>query len=183
MQVPLQITIQNVPRSEALEARIREAAAKLEQFHPRITSCRVAVDETEKHPHQGRQFRVRVEVTAPGREHVAATLQHHEDVYVALRDAFDAARRQLQDEVREARGDVKRHALARHGRVARLDLVQGFGFIETDEGDELYFSRDNVVNPPFEHLHPGTEVQFIEEAAGEGVQAKRVSAGKHGFES
>jgi ribosomal subunit interface protein len=110
MQVPLQITIQNVLRSEALEARIREAAAKLEQFHPRITSCRVAVDEIQKHAHQGRQFRVRVEAVVPGRAPVMATLQHHEDVYVALRDAFDAARRQLQDEVREARGDVKRHA-------------------------------------------------------------------------
>jgi len=105
MQVPLQITLQNVPRSEALEARIRESAAKLEQFHPRITSCRVAVDEMQKHAQQGRQFRVRVEVHAPGREAAIATLHHHEDVYVALRDAFDAARRQLQDEVRKARGD------------------------------------------------------------------------------
>ncbi|HSN21810.1 MAG TPA: HPF/RaiA family ribosome-associated protein [Usitatibacter sp.] len=181
METPLQITIQNVPRSDALEARIRESAAKLELFHPRITSCRVAVDELQKHPHQGRQFRVRVEVHAPGREHVVATLQHHEDVYVALRDAFDAARRQLQDEVREARGDVKRHAEPRHGRVARLDAEQGFGFIETDEGDEVYFSRENVVSPSFDRLEPGTEVQFIEEAAGEGVQARRVSAGKHRF--
>ena len=109
MQVPLKIAIQNLPPSDALEARIREGAAKLEQFHPRITSCRVAVDESGRHRHHGRQFRVRVEVRAPGHEAAFATLKHDEDVYVALRDAFDAVRRQLEEEVREARGDVKRH--------------------------------------------------------------------------
>jgi ribosomal subunit interface protein len=181
MQTPLQIALQDVPHSDALEARIRESAAKLELFHPRITSCRVVVDETQKHQAKGRQFRVRVEVRAPGHEQAVATLHHHEDVYVAVRDAFDAVRRQLQDEVREGRGDVKRHAEPRHGRVARLDQGSGFGFIETEEGDEIYFSRENVVSPSFEHLTPGTEVQFLEEPAGDGVQAKRVSAGKHGF--
>lgn len=89
--------MQNVPHSDALEARIRESAAKLEQFHPRITSCRVAVDEVDKHHRQGREFRVRVEVRAPGHEEAVSTLHHHEDVYVALRDAFDAVRRQLQE--------------------------------------------------------------------------------------
>jgi len=173
----------NMPRSEALETRIREAADKLGQFHPRIMSCRVTVEESRKHHRQGRQFGVRVDVRAPGREEVVSTLHHHEDVFVAVRDAFDSVRRQLEEVVREARGDVKSHARPRQGRVARLDLNEGFGFIETEEGDEIYFSRDNVVQPSFDHLRPGTEVQFIEEAAGDGVQAKRVSAGKHHFES
>ncbi len=183
MQVPLQITVQNMPRSEALDAHIRESAAKLEQFHPRITSCRVAVDESDRHHHQGRQFRVKVEVRAPDREQAVSTLHHHEDVYVALRDAFDSVRRQLEDVVREARGDVKAHAQTRYGRVARLDVEQGFGFIETEDGRDLYFSRENVLHPLFEHLQPGTEVQFIEEPAGEGMQAKRVSVGKHHAEA
>ncbi len=183
MQVPLQIVMQNVPRSEALEAHIRDSVAKLEQFHPRITSCRVAVDQVDKHHQQGRQFRVKVEVRAPAREEAVSTLHHHADVFVALRDAFDSVRRQLEDEVREARGDVKAHAQPQHGKVVRLDDVEGFGFIETDDGRELYFSRDNVVHPEFESLRPGTEVQFIEECAADGMQAKRVSVGKHGFEA
>lgn len=183
MEVPLQITMRNVPHSDALEARIRESAAKLELFHPRITSCRVTIDQPERHHHQGRQFGVRIDVRAPGHEEVVSTLKHHEDVYVALRDAFDSARRQLEDVVREARGDVKVHSRPGHGTVARLDLDEGFGFIQTDDGRELYFTRDNVVHPLFEHLEPGTEVQFIEELAGEGVQAKRVSAGKHHFQA
>jgi len=183
METPLQITMHNVPRSDALEARIRESAAKLELFNPRITSCHVTVDQPERHHRQGRQFGVSVDVRAPGHEEAISTLKHDEDVYVALRDAFDAVRRQLEDAVREARGDVKVHSRPGHGRVARLDQDEGVGFIRTDDGRELYFARENVVHPLFEHLEAGTEVQFIEEPAGEGAQAKRVSAGKHHFEA
>ena len=61
------------------------------------------------------------------------------------------------------------------------DGAQGFGFIRTDEGDEYYFSRDNVASTPFEHLQTGTTVRFIPEVGGEGLQAKRVTLGKHSF--
>jgi cold shock CspA family protein len=98
---------------------------------------------------------------------------------VALRDAFAAVRRRLEDVAREARGEVKAHDVPGHGTVARVFDEEGVGFIETPDGRELYFSRDNVVHPTFEQLDPGTEVQFIEEVAAEGAQAKRVSAGKH----
>ena len=178
MQVPLEITVRDVPRSPALEARIREKAARLEEFHPRITRCHVTVEESGKHQHQGRRFAVRIDVRVPGRE-IAVTHEHHEDVFVALRDAFDAAKRQLEDVVREKRGDVKVHEVPQHGRIARLSAEEGLGFIETSDGRELYFSRENVVHPAFEDLEPGMPVQFIEELAGEGPQAKRVSVGKH----
>ncbi|HWQ40362.1 MAG TPA: ribosome-associated translation inhibitor RaiA [Burkholderiales bacterium] len=178
MQTPVQITFRDIPRSEALEAHIRQKAGKLEEFHSRITSCRVTVEELSKHHHQGRQFRVRIDVRVPGKE-IVANRDHHEDVYVALRDAFDAVKRQLEDAAREMRGDVKAHALARHGKVTRLFPDEGYGFIETADGRELYFSRDNVVHPAFEQLAPGMGVQFIEDMAAEGPQAKRVSVGKH----
>lgn len=103
MQVPMQIVVRNMPTSEALEARIRDSATKLEQLHPRIMSCRVAVDEVDKHRTRGRQFRVKVEVRAPGREEAVSTQHHHEDVYVAVRDAFDAVRRQLDGGAGKAR--------------------------------------------------------------------------------
>jgi ribosomal subunit interface protein len=112
MQVPLQITVRDVPHSRALDARIRDKAAKLEEFHPRISSCHVTVEESSKHHHQGRQFAVRIDLRVPGRE-IAVTREHHEDVFVALRDAFDAAKRQLEDVVREKRGDVKVHDIPR----------------------------------------------------------------------
>jgi len=106
MQVPLQITVRDFPQSEALEARIRDKAAKLAEFHPRITSCRVTVEELRKHHQQGRHFQVSLDVRVPGKE-IVANRAHHEDAYVVLRDAFDAAKRQLEDAARPKRGEVK----------------------------------------------------------------------------
>ena len=111
MQVPLQITVRDFPQSEALEARIREKAAKLDEFHPNITSCRVTVEEMRKHHQQGRHFQVSVDVRVPGRE-IVVHQAHDEDAYVALRDAFNAAKRQLEDAARLRRGDVKGHTRA-----------------------------------------------------------------------
>jgi ribosomal subunit interface protein len=178
MQIPLQITMHGFERSDALEANIRQHATKLEEFHSRITSCRVTVEETRKHHQQGHQFTVRIDLRVPGKE-IAVTRDHDEDVYVAVRDAFDSAKRQLEEAVREQRGDVKVHETPQHGTIARVFGADGCGFIATADGRELYFSRENVVHPAFEHLQAGTEVQFIEEMAAEGPQAKRVSVGKH----
>lgn len=179
MQVPLQLTYRNMARSDALDARIREKAAGLEEFHTHVTSCRVVVEERHRHHQQGRQFTVSIELRVPGHE-LVVNRDHHEDVYVAVRDAFDAAARQLEDVARLQRGDVKAHEPTQRGTVARVFPEEGYGFVETPDGRELYFSRENVVDPRFEQLAPGTRVQFIEELAGEGRQAKRVSAGKHG---
>lgn len=179
MQVPLQIAMRHMETSAVLEAHIREKAAKLEEFHPRITSCRVTVEELDRHKNQGRHFRVRVDLRVPGKE-IVANRDHDEDVYVALRDAFDAARRQLEETARESRGEVKTHQVEGHGKVARLFRDEGYGFIETAEGRELYFSSENVAHPRFEQIEVGAPARFIEEEASEGAQAKRVSVGKHG---
>lgn len=106
MQVPLQITIRGIAPSEALESRIREKMAKLDEFFDHITSCRVVVGEPHKHQRQGKQFNVRIDISVPNNE-IVVTRDHDEDVYVALRDAFNAAKRQLEDYVRRMRGDVK----------------------------------------------------------------------------
>jgi ribosomal subunit interface protein len=181
MEKPLQINIRGMEHSEALDAHIREKAVKLEEFYPRMIGCHVTVDQPHRHRHQGGQFEVRINIHLPGRGEVAVNRQHAEDVYVALRDAFDAAKRILEEHIRLQRGDTKVHPIAGHGHVKRLLPEEGYGFIETPDGRELYFARENVLAPAFEHLTPGTEVQFIEEMAQEGPQAKRVSAGKHHF--
>ena len=179
MQTPLQITFRNFPRSDAVEARVRDKAAKLEEFHPRIMSCHVVIEERDRHHHQGKQFSVRIDVRVPGHE-VVVDRDHHEDIYVALRDAFNAAGRKLEEVVRTGRGDVKTHQLPQHGKVTRLVPGEGYGFIETDDGREFYFSSDNVVEPSFDRLETGAAVQFVEDVTGDGRQhATRVSAGKH----
>lgn len=109
MQLPVQVTYRGMESSAALENAVRGKAAKLEQFHPRLTSCRVVIEQPAHHKTKGKEFVVRIDLTAPGGE-IAVNRDHAEDVYVALRDAFDAARRKLEDFAREQRGDVKRHA-------------------------------------------------------------------------
>ncbi len=111
METPLQIVVRNIAHSDALEARVREDVAKLEAFHPRIISCRVRIEELQKHRRQGRHLRVSIDLRVPGRE-IVASHDHDEDVYVALREAFHSARRQLEDTVRVMRGDVKVHETA-----------------------------------------------------------------------
>ena len=108
MQMPLQITIRDVDHSEALETRIRDKVAKLEEFSKNIISCRVVVEVPHKHHHQGKQFNVRIDIGVPGSE-IVVNRDHAEDVYVALRDTFDAAKRQLEDYARKIRGDIKAH--------------------------------------------------------------------------
>ena len=108
MQIPLQITIRDVEHSEALETHIRDKAKKLDEFFNHIMSCRVVVEVPHKHHHQGKQFNVRIDIGVAGGE-IAVNRDHAEDVYVALRDAFDVAKRQLEDYARKLRGDVKKH--------------------------------------------------------------------------
>jgi cold shock CspA family protein len=181
MQRPLQITMRDIPHSDAVEGLIREKAGKLEQFYPHIIGCRVAVEMAQKHKHQGKLYNVRLDITVPGGE-VAVNRDLDEDIHVALRDAFDAARRQLEDYGRRQRGDTKMHEPVSSGRVVRLLAEEGYGFIEGSDGAEYYFHRDNVVSPRFEQLEVGTEVQFLQEMGAERPQAKRITAGGHHLE-
>jgi ribosomal subunit interface protein len=108
MKLPLQITARNVSLSEAAEAAIREKAAKLDTFYDRIMSCRVVVEAPHRHQHQGALYNVRIDITVPGSELVVKK-EPHEDLYVSIRDAFDAARRQIQDYAHKQRGETKLH--------------------------------------------------------------------------
>ena len=117
MQIPLQITIRGIEHSEALETHIRDKADKLDEFFDRIMSCRVVVEVPHKHHQQGKHFNVRLDIGVPGSE-IVVNRDHAEDVYVALRDAFDAAKRQLEDYARKIRGDVKKHQPQRRPEVS-----------------------------------------------------------------
>jgi ribosome-associated translation inhibitor RaiA len=120
MELPLQVSFRNMCHSSAIEADIRDKVAKLEGLYDRITSARVVVETPHRRHRQGRRFHVRVDLRVPGREIVVSRdpAEHHasEDVYVAVRDAFDAAKRRLEEHVRASRGDVKTHEPGRRSR-------------------------------------------------------------------
>ncbi len=185
MQVPLQITFRGLPPSDAIEAKVRERARKLERFHDRITSCRIVVAASHRH-HKGNLYSVTVDLTVPGGELVAnrepRECESHQDLYVALRDAFDAAVRKLEDYLHRQRGMVKSHEVPEHGRVVRVSPTDGYGFLETPDGVEVYFHENAVVDAPLSELEPGAQVRFVL-AEGEGQQGPQASSvqpvGKH----
>jgi len=119
MQTPLQLSFHNLAHSPAIEKAVRKHVAKLGQFNGDIVSCRVTIESPHKHHYKGKLYRVVVDILLPGKEIVVSRTpddQHaHEDVYVAIRDAFDAARRQIQDYARIQRGEIKTHPTATPG--------------------------------------------------------------------
>jgi len=96
MNLPVQIILRGMPSSPTLETAIRERATRLEHVYDGIINCRVAVELAGKHKSQGNEFRVRIAVKLP-REEIVVNRDHDEDVYIALRDAFDAARRKIEE--------------------------------------------------------------------------------------
>lgn len=174
MKNPLQVTYRNISHSGAIETTINEKAAKLDRFNERIMSCRVVVEASQRRQHQGKLYSVRIDITVPGKE-LAVTREENEDIYVAVRDAFDAAYRRLEEHARRLRGAVKAHESPPSGRIIRIMPAQDYGFIETSDQREIYFHRNSVLDEDFSRLKIGTEVAFIEEQGNEGPQAARVT--------
>ncbi len=109
MKLPVHIQFRGMAPSDALEARAREHAHKLESFASDLMACHIVIDLEQKHQHQGRPYSVRIDLTMPGHELVVNRVRN-EDVHIALRDAFDDMTRQLEDTVRRRRGQEKHHA-------------------------------------------------------------------------
>jgi ribosomal subunit interface protein len=184
MRKPVQITFHNVDPSDAVKALIEEKAAWLERYYDRITGCRVVVESPHRRHRNGNAYQVRIDLTVPGGEiavnRESSGRQAQPDLYVAVRDAFDAARRKLEEHTRRLRQEVKSHEPAPHARVGQLFLDEGYGFLTTPDGREVYFHRHAVVNGDFEHLRVGSEVTFVEEEGEKGPQASTIRlAGRH----
>jgi len=187
LTLPLQITFRDIPASEAIEAKIRDRVAKLRKLNNRITRCNVVIEELQRHRKTGSLFNVRVEVGVPGRDPVVVSRTptgrvSHEDAYVAVRDAFDALERRLEELGRRMRGDVKHHSTPPHARVLRVDPLEGHGFIETSDGLEIYFHENALVSGKLSDLTTGSEVRFTL-VEGEGLKGPQASSiqpiGKH----
>jgi ribosomal subunit interface protein len=170
-------------RSDAIDTVIREKVEKLESFYDRIMSCHVIVEAPHRRHQKGKLYHVRIDITVPGGGELVVKREPskhaaHEDIYVAIRDAFDAARRKLQDYARRQRGDVKSHEPLPRATVRKLFPQEDFGFLETSDGREIYFHRNSVLEPGFDHLDIGTEVHFSEEMGEKGPQASTVKAAR-----
>lgn len=184
MQLPLQVSFRGMDASEAMEQNIRESAAKLNQYSDQLISCRVMVEAQHRHHQKGNLYHVRIDLTVPNHEIVVSRApgehQSHSDAYVAIRDAFDAAKRQLKEWNSKRQQHVKTHAEVPYGSVAELFPAMDYGTIRAPDGREIYFHRNSVLNGDFETLAIGDAVRFAETAGDNGPQASTVHVeGKH----
>lgn len=180
MTVDTQISFRGMDASPTAEAQVRQRADELAQFSDRISACHVVLEAVDRHHQHGRIYHVRVDLTVAGGRVVANRepgLNHaHEDLPVAIRDAFDAARRRLQDHMRRLDGHIKQHELPSFGRIANLFAERDYGFLETEAGHEIYFHRNSVAGHGFDRLKLGERVRYViaPEEGDNGAQASAV---------
>lgn len=115
MSLSYEIMFHNMDKSEAVEARVREKVAHLEELYERLTRCRVTIEAPHKNHRKGNRYQVRILLDVPHGplvvSHGSGRNEAHKDVYLAIRDAFHAAERQLKEHSEKLRGDVKTHEL------------------------------------------------------------------------
>lgn len=172
------VSFRNMPRSEAVEAVVRRETLKLERYAGKVVGCRVAIERPQRFQRQGNLHRVRLFITAASRRPIVVIREPldsdmHDDPRTIVIGAFKAARRQLQSMVQQRRGDAKRPQEPR-ALVVGLFPEEGYGFLKTPEGQELYFHRHSVLHDDFERLAVGTEVRFEESEGDKGPQASTV---------
>jgi cold shock CspA family protein/ribosome-associated translation inhibitor RaiA len=185
MQTPVDIAFRQCQPSEEIRSEIAQQAQRLEKFSPRITSCHVVVNGPQTRHRNGESFHVQLRIAMPGHKDVVVDRRHgdapeRERPRVAIRQAFAAAVRQIEEAQREMRGQVKEHPVEGHGRVAKFLAGGDCGFIETSDGRDVYFHRNAVLNGAFNRLGVGSEVRFVEEEGEKSAQASTVRlVGKH----
>jgi len=187
VQTPPEIVYEGMSPSMSVQTRVEEEIAKLERFFGRITACRVVIDAPGHRRRHGGLYSARVHLSLPAGQEVVSSrnppADHaHEDALVAVRDAFRAAGRKLQDATRELQGNVKHHESPNIAIVSKLFPSDGYGFLETPDGREIYFHRNSVIEETFDRIEVGQSVTYAEEDGEKGPQASTVHIlGKHGL--
>lgn len=174
MKLPLEITARNVNLTDDMENLIRQKASKLDTFYDRIISCRVTVDIPHKSQRSGSPYNVRLDISVPGGDLVVKR-EPDEDLHKAIVSSFDTAQRRLKEFSEKQRGEVKFHEERPVARIVRIFPYEGYGFIATPDGREVYFHENAVLNGRFKDLEVGTVVSFVEKLGEEGAQASTVT--------
>lgn len=198
MLTPPTITFKGINSSSSLEAEIRRHIGVLDSYNGSLIGCRVVI-ERSRHHQSGNHFHVGIDISLPGEEIVVShepTLlstalaaeadkvtkeieldREHKHVAVAIRDAFDVAKRKLQSTTERHRGEVKAGPDRVPGRVVRLFANEGYGFLEAEDGHEVYFHETIVSKGRFSQLKTGDMVFFGEEEGPKGPRATTVIPG------
>lgn len=179
MQIPLEVTFRNAERSDPVEAVVRERVDKLGQYFEHIISCRVTLEVPNRTPNYDvLNHRVSIEINVPGDQLVVSrepnAQDNFNDIYVTIRDAFDAAEQQLKSYSGRLQETRVLHEDSPYAVVDKMFLDKGYGFLMTLDGREIYFHENSVSSPGFDKLNKGDKVRFVEARGDEGPQASMV---------
>jgi ribosome-associated translation inhibitor RaiA/cold shock CspA family protein len=186
MQVPVEIAFHNCQRTQSVEDDIRDHIDRLEEIHPRLTACRVRVDQRNDNSQHTIPPVVRIEISVPGHKDIVVAHEpdhlqrkfQRPDIRNAINEAFRIAERRL-SEAKDQRND--RTAAAGHeaalefrGQVAEMPPGEDFGFLLTKEGGMLYFHRNSLLSGDFDALRRGDNVTYVEDLGDTGPIATKV---------
>lgn len=184
MQVPLELTYRDVEKTDALDSLVNEKVAKLERLSGgMLNSCHIAIEKIHDRPSSGSPYRVRIDMTMPpGHELVAESNPVENNQYVevdtVIRDAFSKAERQvkaLKQQQRESdKAQDHQQAEDTTALVTQIFRDEGYGFLKTLDGGEVYFHRNSVLHDDFDRLEIGTGVRCFVQQGEQGPQASTV---------
>ncbi|MFP4364091.1 MAG: cold shock domain-containing protein [Spirochaetia bacterium] len=177
MNVPVEVSFRGVERTETLNTLIEEQKAKLEKFSNRINSCRMSVELDQKSQHSDNVYRVRIDLTLNHGQEIPIVEKPKPDdekigVEALVRRAFDTAKRQVIKMKERQNRDVKRHPEQEvQGIVKQVFPEKEYGFIQTMDGEDIYFHKNSVANDEFDRATVGTGVTYSTELGEKGLQA------------
>ncbi len=180
MQRPLEITFRGVEHTKELDDLIRNEVEKLEKICDHIIGCKVTVEKIQESQEKGNPYMVRVDATVPPGHEIVSKNKHSkgevvEPLMAAIRESFDNEQDQLKELVQKQQYEVKDHKTEElNGVVRKLFSERGYGFIENEQGEEIYFHQNSVLNNDFDKVKIGTGVSYIEEMGEKGPQARSV---------
>jgi len=180
MRTPLEISFHGISRSESIEEIIRSDVAKLERLCDRLISCHVGVKLDQHSSVSGNPFRVRVEMRVPPGHTLVVTntsgvKEAADDLVTTVKNTFKSAHRRLRQLVEKQQGAMKSHPRQEIGGIiVKMFSREGYGFLRSLDGEEIYFHQNSVVNDQFDQLDPGTGVSFTTELGDKGLQASSV---------
>jgi cold shock CspA family protein/ribosome-associated translation inhibitor RaiA len=179
MQSPANITFRHMQASPEVRQDIETRIADLEKFHHHVVSCNVVVTGPSNRHEHGQEFHVQLTVQVPGEDiAVSDSLGQSEatqDLNLLLHSVFEVADRKLREQARMMGGrEVKHHAEILHGKIDRIFEGEGYGFIKSDDGNDVYFEEDNLTNSSWEKLRVDMKVRFREGDGDKGPYAMNV---------
>jgi cold shock CspA family protein len=180
MRIPLEISFHGISRSESIEKIIHNDVTKLERVCDRLISCRVGIKLDQKSNVTANQFRVKIEMRVPPGHNLvvtntSGTKEAADDLPTVVRNTFKSAHRRLKQLTEKQQGAKKSHPEQEvSGIITKIFSEEGYGFLRTLEGDEIYFHQNSIVNDEFDRLQPGTGVSYTAELGEEGLQASSV---------